>query len=124
MDCKNTILRIDKFLKKEMHGHELEEFLDHVENCRECYEELETYYTVDRTLHYLDKNIEGSYNIPMAMKRDMRGARKRVRRMRLLRRLLGFLLVVMIAIWAIVAIRYLELPVGELMEYLEQVVFP
>lgn len=124
MDCKNAILRIDKFLKKEMHGRELEEFLDHVESCPECYEELETYYTVDRTLHYLDKNIEGSYNIPMTMKRDMRGARKRVLRLRMMRRFLFSLLVIMGTVWVIVAIRYLELPVGELIDYLRQVVFP
>ena len=40
MKCIEAQQLIKPYLKKELSDRELERFLDHVENCPECYDEL------------------------------------------------------------------------------------
>ena len=49
MKCEEALTKIEAYIDHTLSGRELEEFLEHVKSCRECYDELETYYrtTVD-----------------------------------------------------------------------------
>ena len=47
MEVQNNLQR---YLRDVLTDRELEAFLDHVENCPECYEELELYYAIRETL--------------------------------------------------------------------------
>ena len=44
MKCEEALTKIEAYIDHTLSGRELEEFLEHVKSCRECYDELETYY--------------------------------------------------------------------------------
>ena len=46
MNCKETEKKIPSFLHDELDGSKLEEFIDHVESCPECKEELSIQFLV------------------------------------------------------------------------------
>ena len=53
MNCSQANSRIDLFLRGSLRGRELRQFLNHVETCRECYDELQVrflVYSVDQAL--------------------------------------------------------------------------
>ena len=80
MKCEDAIKNMDRFVNHNMTTKELGEFLEHIDTCPSCYEELETYYTVAIALHYLDQNDGEGYNIPLRLKHNLEEARNRVRR--------------------------------------------
>ena len=49
MDCRTAESMVTRFIDHSLSMNELEGFLDHIEHCPSCYDELETYYrtTVD-----------------------------------------------------------------------------
>ena len=44
MDCKETERRISRFLANDLTGRELIQFIEHVESCESCKEELTIQY--------------------------------------------------------------------------------
>ena len=55
----------------------MEEFLDHIDSCENCREELEIYYTVEVGIRQLD-NDTGSYNIKGDMEEDLLASRQKL----------------------------------------------
>ena len=43
MDCRTAESMVTRFIDHSLSVNELEEFLDHIEHCSSCYDELETY---------------------------------------------------------------------------------
>ena len=41
MDCQTAEGMVSRYIKHDLPLNELEEFLDHVQNCSSCYDELE-----------------------------------------------------------------------------------
>lgn len=80
MKCEDAIKNMDRFVNHNMTTKELAEFLEHIDSCPSCYEELETYYTVAIALHYLDQNDGEGYNIPLRLQHNLQEARDKVRR--------------------------------------------
>ena len=58
MTCKESGQMIIPYINDELTDKELEGFLDHVQSCAECYEELEIYYTIYTGLAQLDGGDE------------------------------------------------------------------
>ena len=56
MDCKKAQSLVTSYITRKLNDKDLEEFLEHVNTCDECYEELEIYYTVHYTLERLDQD--------------------------------------------------------------------
>ena len=56
MDCKQVEKMIPQFLDDDLTTEELREFMEHIENCKECYEELEIHFTVHYALQKLDED--------------------------------------------------------------------
>ena len=54
MECRTAQRMIPRYIQGDLKGSELNDFLDHVMNCQECYDELEVYYTIDAGLKELD----------------------------------------------------------------------
>ena len=54
MDCQTAEGMVSRYIKHDLPLNELEEFLDHVQNCSSCYDELETYFIVHEVTHQLD----------------------------------------------------------------------
>ena len=92
MNCDDTIKCIERFVNQDLTPREMEGFLDHVAECSYCYQELATYYTVAVTLHYLEKNEEGNYNIPLRLKEHLAQERQRLQRQKAFRYGLSVLL--------------------------------
>ena len=68
MDCKKAQSLVTSYITRKLNDKELEEFLEHIDTCDECYEELEIYYTVHYTLARLDKDETGQvYNVKKAL---------------------------------------------------------
>ncbi len=96
MKCEDAIKNMDRFVNHNMTTKELGEFLEHIDTCPSCYEELETYYTVAIALHYLDQNDGEGYNIPLRLKHNLEEARNRVRREKRYYVILHMLLIVLV----------------------------
>ena len=62
MNCQETQRLVMPYIQDELTPEELEGFLEHVEACPDCREELEIYFTVALGLRQLDEG-SGSYNI-------------------------------------------------------------
>lgn len=88
MKCEDAVLKIGDYIKGDMSCGEMEEFIAHVKTCPECYDELETYYTISVGMKFLDDIRQEPYNIPEMLKQDLRKKEKYLRRRRQLGRLL------------------------------------
>ena len=48
--CKVNLKRVIPFIKSELKDDEVEEFLEHINSCEACKEELEIYYIIETKL--------------------------------------------------------------------------
>ena len=71
MKCEEALTKIEAYIDHTLSGRELEEFLEHVKSCRECYDELETYYIISVGMRYLEEENLESYNIPKMLQEDL-----------------------------------------------------
>ena len=55
MDCRTAESMVTRFIDHSLSVNELEEFLDHIETCPSCYDELETYFIVHEAMQQLDE---------------------------------------------------------------------
>ncbi|MBR2188838.1 MAG: zf-HC2 domain-containing protein [Eubacterium sp.] len=96
---KEAAEMIPRYLEDDLKEKELRRFLEHVQSCHLCYEELETAFMVDRTVRYLDDEMDddgpGSYNLTEMMQNDIREKRAELVRKKITRR--AFLVLVTLA---------------------------
>lgn len=50
IDCRQAETLVARYIKHTLSTDELEEFLDHIEHCSSCYDELETYFIVHEAI--------------------------------------------------------------------------
>ena len=63
----------------------MEEFLEHIDGCENCQEELEIYYTVEAGIRQLDADTDTDrYNIKGDMEADIMASRQHIYNMRFL----------------------------------------
>ena len=62
MKCREAERLVMPYIQDELTDGELEEFLEHVETCPSCQEELEIYFMVSLGLRQLDEGT-GSFNM-------------------------------------------------------------
>lgn len=64
MTCMKAQSLITGFINDELETDELEEFIKHVESCKDCMEELEVYYALLTAMKQLDedKNLSDDYS--------------------------------------------------------------
>ena len=84
MTCKEAESLVMPYIKNELTDEELFEFLEHIEHCPECREELEIYFTVDVGIRQLDSET-GNYNIKGALETAIEQARERLEAVRLVK---------------------------------------
>ena len=59
MKCHDVQRMISGFIEEKLTDEQLEGFLEHIENCQDCYDELEVYYMITIGLMQLDeKNLK------------------------------------------------------------------
>jgi hypothetical protein len=70
MTCKETQSRITPFIHDQLNLKEMEAFIEHVQSCKECREELEVYYALLTAMEQLDEDrtLSDNYNMELDMK--------------------------------------------------------
>ncbi|MBS6194399.1 MAG: zf-HC2 domain-containing protein [Clostridiales bacterium] len=91
MKCEDALPKIDSYINNTMTCRELEEFLHHIKNCPDCYDELETYYIISAGTKYLEGETQEFYNIPQMLKEDLQIKERQVQRRHVLNSILGFI---------------------------------
>ncbi|MDO4634172.1 MAG: hypothetical protein Q4B01_09980 [Eubacteriales bacterium] len=97
------------YIKKRMTGKELEDFLEHMESCPVCREELEVYYTIYYALEKLDQNEPGTYNMQEKLRQELKHSQEYVERENLLHfvsRILKLVGVIALVIGAVTVFEY------------------
>ena len=86
LTCRKAEEMVTKYINHTLSVDELEEFLDHVESCPSCYDELETYFIVHRAMQQLDEKDDGTvYDFRKLLQQDIRRSRRYIRKKRGLR---------------------------------------
>lgn len=103
MDCKEAEKKIPSFLDDELDGRELAEFVEHIEGCAECMEELSIQFLVTEGMEQLEQG--NNFNLQEALHRKLGSADDRIWLNRTLRHILlvlEFLVAVAIAVALII----------------------
>ena len=61
MKCQDMERYITLFINDELSGIRMREFIEHIESCSSCFDEMETNYLLKEALLRLEK--EGSYDL-------------------------------------------------------------
>lgn len=78
MTCKEAEQMVTPYIKEELTDKELAAFLEHIEGCKSCYEELEIYYTLYAGLAQLDGENE-NLDMRNLMRDTIHASKMRVR---------------------------------------------
>lgn len=73
MTCMEAEKMVIPYINDELNPTDLENFLDHVEHCENCREELEIHYLVDEGLKKLDE-VDSTYDIVGDLHRKLEGS--------------------------------------------------
>ena len=89
MNCKEAEKIIPYFLQDDLDGRDLAEFVEHIDECHECMEELSIQFLVAEGMDQLEKG--NSFNLQEALHRKLAGADNKIRLNRTLRHILIWL---------------------------------
>ena len=88
MNCQSAESMVSRYIEHNLSVDELEEFLEHVENCPSCYDELETYFIVHAATQQLDEESRDStLNFRELLEEDIRRSRHYILKMKFRRAL-------------------------------------
>lgn len=76
MDCKKTQKSIQDFIEDRLEGKELEIFLQHVETCENCREELSIQYLITEGMQRLEKG--STFDLQKELEQKIEGAKKKI----------------------------------------------
>lgn len=68
MKCHDAQRMISEFIEKKLTDQQLEGFLEHIETCQDCYDELEVYYMITIGLRQLDEDHTGTMDLKRNLK--------------------------------------------------------
>ncbi len=107
MKCEQAMQMMDMYLNDELSPKDLEAFLEHIKACPECYDELETLFTITVGIKYLEEEHHESYNIPQMLKDDLKKKDRKLKKRKEFHRLLwNLILVLLIGVAAFFIIRF------------------
>lgn len=89
MKCLEAQQRMTLYLEKRLSDKELPSFLDHIDNCKECREELDLYLAFYLAVNDDEQEVSGSYVMGQTLAKRMLSSRKYLRRSRA-KRAIGF----------------------------------
>ena len=105
MKCEEALTKIEAYINHTLNGRELEEFLEHVQNCPSCYEELETYFIVHEVTQQLDDNSsESVLDFKDLLEQDISSSRHYVRKKKIGWFLIGVSVCLLIAALAAILV--------------------
>ncbi len=90
MNCQTAESMVTRYIEHDLSVDDLEEFLEHVENCPSCYDELETYFIVHAAMQQLDeKSRDGTFDLRELLEEDIRKSKHYIMKMRFRRAISG-----------------------------------
>lgn len=76
MDCSAAEGMVTRYINHTLSIDELEDFLEHVESCSSCYDELETYFIVHEAMLQLNEDEEdAALDLRYLLEQDIRKSR-------------------------------------------------
>lgn len=115
IDCRQAETLVARYINHTLSIDELEDFLDHIENCSSCYDELETYFIVHEAIQQLDEKEDGTVlDFKKLLEQDIRRSRRHIRQ----KRWLHFLSVLLFAAVLIAAAVFVVFLVMEVTHFL------
>lgn len=73
IECRLSESMVTKYINHTLSVDELEEFLNHIEHCSSCFDELETYFIVHKAIQQLDEKEDGTvYDFRKLLEQDIR----------------------------------------------------
>ncbi len=79
MDCKEAQSLVPAYIRQEIDADTLGEFLAHVKQCEDCYEELEIYYSIDMGLKVLDGKVSNIVNLKASMEQALKDSEAKLK---------------------------------------------
>lgn len=76
MECMEARRMVTPYVDRTLTDEEMELFLDHIEHCSECMEELDIYYTLYKAMDILDSGNHQEYNFKKMLEEDIRMAHR------------------------------------------------
>ncbi|WP_167956276.1 anti-sigma factor family protein [Anaerosporobacter faecicola] len=83
MTCKEAQGLIMPYINDKLDVDQLEEFLTHIEQCSDCKEELEVYFTLLTGMKQLDEDKNLSGNLHVDFEKSLHKSEERIRKTRL-----------------------------------------
>lgn len=77
MNCKDTEKMIPAFLQDDLDGRELRRFIEHIDSCPECMEELSIQFLVVEGLEQLESG--NNFNLQSGLSKKMSSARYEIK---------------------------------------------
>ena len=97
MNCRIAEGMVNRYIDHTLPLNDLEDFLEHIEKCSSCYDELATYFIVHKAMQQLDDNDSGSVmDFKSLLEQDIRKSRRYIRKKKLVRFSVGVLLCILI----------------------------
>ena len=84
MLCKDAEKLVIPYIRHQLDNETMEKFLEHVDSCENCKEELEIYYTVEAGIRQLDRDT-GHYNIKGDMEAAILSSKQKLYKLHLLK---------------------------------------
>lgn len=78
MNCMEARRMIIPYVKGELSDRDLEQFLKHIEQCSDCMDELDIYFTVYRALDTLDTGEKHEYDFKKMLMDSIRISKTRI----------------------------------------------
>ena len=98
MNCQTAESMVNRYIEHDLSVDELENFLEHVENCPSCYDELETYFIVHAAMQQLDEESRDStLDLRELLEEDIRKSRRYIRKKKFHRAIAAVAVCVLIA---------------------------
>lgn len=80
MNCRTAEEMVNRYMNHTLSVEETEEFLNHIQKCSSCYDELETYFIVHEALQQLAEDEgETALDFRKLLGQDIRRARRHIR---------------------------------------------
>lgn len=84
MNCIEARRMVTPYVNRELSPKDTEAFLDHIENCSDCMDELDVYFIVNRALNSLDTGEHQEFNFKKLLKEDIRMNRRSIFRRKII----------------------------------------
>lgn len=84
MDCRRAEELVNRYIDRSITIRDMEAFLDHVETCSSCYEELETYFIVHEAMEQLNNEEKDTIlDMKKMLEQDIWNSRNYLRKIKM-----------------------------------------